>query len=109
MSERNGVPAGSIGQMAGELAGMGWRVVPLYGIDEHGCCECTYGRQCTSAGKHPRIKSWQTEATDDLEKISSWVERWPHMNVGVALGKASGIVDFECDSPEAEKIGRAHV
>jgi len=29
--------------------------------------------------------------------------KWPRANVGVLLGQSSGLVDFECDAPEAEE------
>ena len=84
-------------------ASYGWKVIILHGIAPDGGCTCKKGKQCGSAGKHPRPTAWQHEATDDEDKIIEWFERWPNSNVGVKLGDDSQIVDIECDSPEAEE------
>ncbi len=65
----------------------GWRVVPLHARD-----------------KRPHPKAWQKAATCDEEVITDWWDRWPDANLGVALGRDSGIIDIECDSPAAEKL-----
>jgi hypothetical protein len=84
-----------------ELARRGLLVVPLYGMREDGECECPRPH-CDSAGKHPRIKNWQHEATSDPTKVEDWWKRWPGSNVGVASGPSSKLIDVECDSEEAE-------
>lgn len=85
-----------------EYAGIGWKVVPLYGITAAGTCECHKGAACRNPGKHPRINEWEKEATTDEEKIFIWWKRWPHSNVGVQMGEESGLVDAECDSEAAD-------
>lgn len=78
----------------------GWRVVPLHNVGPDGLtCSCNRGRNCTSKGKHPRIKEWQREAIDIEE---AWT-RWPKANVGLATGEASGfwVLDIDPDGMEA--------
>ena len=77
---------GSLLTAALDYADRGWKIVPLADRD-----------------KLPRIKEWQKKASDEEEQITAWWKRWPQANVGVQLGRRSGIVDFECDSPEAEE------
>jgi len=81
-------------------ADLGWRVIPLHDLARG---ECSCERDCgTSAGKHPRPREWQKAATTDPEAIRAWWTRWPHANVGVALGTASGIVSADVDPPNGE-------
>jgi len=81
-------------------AALGWRVVPLHDLARG---ECSCERDCgTSAGKHPRPREWQKSATTDAATIRGWWARWPHANVGVALGSASGIVAADVDPPNGE-------
>lgn len=69
-----------------DYAGRGWRVLPL------------------REGKIPRPKAWQRVASCDESIIERWWQENPSDNVGVRLGEASGIIDIECDSPEAEEM-----
>lgn len=86
-----------------EYAGLGWQVVPIYGLRGAGC-QCKKQSACKSAGKHPRIMEWQKNATDDEETIDDWFGRWPTSNVGVRLGPQSGIVDIEFDDDEGRQV-----
>lgn len=56
-------------------------------------------------GKEPDIgEGWQRKATTDPNTIMAWFsDKHSGCNVGVQLGPASGIVDFECDSDEARE------
>jgi len=73
-------------QAALEYAGYGWRVLPI-----------------KPASKLPLIKTWQVLATVDEDQIAQWWVQWPTANVGICLGKGSGILDLECDSETAEQ------
>lgn len=88
-----------------DYAARGWRVVPLYGVRNTGICECgnTDEGHKGSRGKHPRIDDWQNAATTNEDVIQNWWSRWPTANVGVHMGEASGLVDFDTDSEEAEQ------
>lgn len=82
----------------------GWKVLPLHNLVSGGC-SCNLGTNCPerNRGKHPRLNEWQRIATDDESQIVEWWRRWPIANIGVLLGKASNLVDVECDTPESEK------
>ena len=97
--------AGQRVEHALEYAGYGWHVVPLHSRLPDGACSCSSGAKCkSSTGKHPRIgKNWQNKASIDEEQIIAWWEEWPQANVGVLLGRRSGIIDIECDTKLAEK------
>jgi hypothetical protein len=56
-------------------------------------CSCRKGaRRVPSAGKHPRVLEWETEATAELATIEAWIERWPRGNVGIATGAIVGVL-----------------
>lgn len=82
---------------------LGWRVVPLH-VAIDGRCSCGNEKCGNSRGKHPRLKKWQDKASADEDTICEWWNRWPESNVGVQLGPSSGIVDFETDSDEGERL-----
>ena len=42
-------------------------------------------------GKKPLVKKWQKIATTDAEMITSWWQRWPNANIGIACGRESGL------------------
>jgi len=92
-------------QAALEYASYGWRVVPLYGVKDDRSCTCYKGARCSTPGKHPCAgKEWQKQATADEGTITEWWTKHPDSNVGVAIGPGSGLVDFECDDAEEERI-----
>lgn len=88
------------------LAGMGWRVIPIWWIDdETGRCACKQDdcAEKRSDGKHPLIKMGKgmRGATNDLNVVSAWWDTWPQANIAVACGTESGIFVVDCDvSPE---------
>jgi hypothetical protein len=97
---------------AASLAALGMKVVKLYGIRDNGSCTCSKGHDCPSKGKHPAGDAgWQHRATDDEEEIASWFEgcndnvRW---NIGVRLGRVSGIIDIEADDEQAMEVIRRY-
>lgn len=47
--------------------------------------------------KTPRIKEWQKARTTDTQQITEWWTAWPNANIGIALGKISGIVAIDLD------------
>jgi hypothetical protein len=82
-------------------AALGWRVLPVYEVvegEEGLICACGEGAACGRPGKHPRTRDGVNEATTDERQILNWWTRWPHANVGIATGRASGIlvVDADC-------------
>lgn len=90
------------------LAANGMKVVKVFGVRDDGTCTCAKGRNCRSAGKHPVGDGWQHLATDDEAEILSWFDdpgidnmRW---NIGVLLGRASGIIDVEADDANSVEV-----
>ncbi|HEX7735625.1 MAG TPA: bifunctional DNA primase/polymerase, partial [Ktedonobacteraceae bacterium] len=77
-----------------EYAGFGWRVLPLHSIHS-GDCSC--GREnCSSMGKHPRVKNGVKEATSEREQITRWWTQWPGANIGLASGGGVYVIDIDC-------------
>jgi hypothetical protein len=92
---------------AAAVAAHGWKIVKLHGLNDD--CSCTCGKAaCGTPGKHPVGSAWPERATSDEDAIASWFEPDRRVNVGVLLGQASGIIDVECDSPEAEAAARRY-
>jgi putative DNA primase/helicase len=88
-------------------AELGWRVFPVWGVVQKNgewVCECGdphLGDAARNVGKHPRIKNWQTEATDDYSQVDAWWRKWPHSNIGLVCGVQSGVWALDVD------VGRA--
>jgi len=79
-------------------ATLGWRVMPSHHIVGDGACSCQKGPECgRSAGKHPRIKSWQREASANPAAIHRWWTQWPNANISILTGPESGIFDLEVE------------
>ncbi len=77
-------------------AGRGFRVFPVHSVDGAGRCSC--GRaDCTSKGKHPRIRDWVTQATSDEHVVRDWWKRLPTANIGIATGAVSSVVVLDID------------
>ena len=88
-----------------DFAARGWKVVPLYGVDGNGKCSCRKP-ECSAAGKHPCCgDNWLGFACNQTEDdISQWGDRFKgERNLGLVLGPAGGIIDIECDTPEADE------
>jgi len=75
-------------------ARQGWYIHPLHTIRNG---QCTCGRpDCGSAGKHPRIKAWETNSSIRGDTIQRWWAQWPDSNIGLNCGK-SGLVVIDTD------------
>jgi len=73
-----------------------WPVLPLYGVDENGRCECGKA-DCQNPGKHPRTRNGVKDATTHEATIQGWWQQWPTANVGIATGAHSGIIVLDID------------
>jgi len=80
-----------------QMAVKGWRVFPCHEITAAGHCSCNKKADCSSSGKHPRIKAWQEHATTDPDQIVRWWKRWPTANIGIQTGSRSNlcVLDFD--------------
>lgn len=81
----------------------GFSVVPLHNIED-GHCTCRRGPECKSPGKHVRLTSWAKYQRDRAteSEVREWWRRWPQANVGVIMGRVSGVFAIDCDSPDKE-------
>lgn len=93
---------------AADVAARNWKIVRLWGVNADGSCTC--GRsECPTPGKHPHGGAgWPGRATSDESAIAAWFEDEGPVNIGLWLGSESGVIDVECDSPEAEEALRRH-
>lgn len=77
-------------------ARLGLAVIPLHTPRGDGGCSC--GRaNCGNRGKHPRNAKGSREATRDPEQIAAWWRQWPDANIGIATGRAAGLVVIDID------------
>lgn len=53
--------------------------------------------ECSSPGKHPRVRNGLNAATTDEKEVRRWWDRWPHANVGIKTGGESGLVVVDVD------------
>lgn len=83
-------------------AALGWHVLPLHSTDSRGQCSC--GKACSSAGKHPRTDHGKDDATTDEGTIRTWWGRWPDANVGIVTGAASGLFVVDVDANHADGV-----
>lgn len=83
-------------------AELGLRVVLAYGV-RGGRCDCGDPGCGKSAGKHPIYKGWRELASSDPEVLRAQFAEHPRANIGIATGRASGIVAIDIDGD----IGRA--
>ena len=91
---------------------LGFKLFPVYGVsgqssDSHdedspknseSRLRCTCGKQnCKSPGKHPMTKHGFRDATGDRERLKKTFQAYPKANMGIATGRASGIVVLDID------------
>ncbi|NLA68296.1 MAG: DUF3987 domain-containing protein [Gammaproteobacteria bacterium] len=78
--------------------GLGWAVVPLYGLIA-GKCACG-GAECKSPGKHPHrdlVPHGVHDSSKDPARITDWFTRVPQANIGIATGAPSGFDALDVD------------
>jgi hypothetical protein len=57
---------------------------------------------CKPRGKEPLVEGGFKAATRDEAQIRQWWTRWPSANIGVATGRASGLIVVDVDGEEGE-------
>ena len=86
------------GAVALGLARRGWPVLPCH-HPTGGGCSCGHA-DCTSPGKHPRLRHGLHEATTDPATIRRWWRTWPEANIAVRTGATpagAGVVVIDVD------------
>ena len=58
------------------------------------------------ASKVPAVPKWQicSEVAVTAEQQSAWISRFPRGNMGLVLGKSSGVVVIDIDTTEANLL-----
>jgi len=85
-------------------ASLNWYVFPVYEMEGD---NCSCGRiDCTSKGKHPRLKDGLHAATIEEGLISAWWDIYPNANIGIRTGEISGflVVDIDGDGELPERM-----
>lgn len=67
-------------QIALECAAKGWPVVPVFQYIK---------------------RAYTKDYTTDTSKIADYWQQWPTARCGVVVGKASGLIDLDCDDSQA--------
>lgn len=74
-----------------QLTAAGFHVFPLHHVVD-GACSCSKGKKCDNgAGKHPRAKGWQEQATTEADKVRALWKKYPLANPGIATGEGRGV------------------
>jgi hypothetical protein len=90
---------------------MGWTPVPVCNAHHFGHRD--HAKRCRSAGKAVLV-SWAgfQNRKPTRDEIDFWWRCWPQANVGILLGRASGMVGVDIDSVAAEaflaELARLH-
>src|SRR6188768_2039103 len=64
--------------------------------------QCTCGNEnCSTPGKHPLHSNGVYGATTDLEWLEDQYRAFPNCNIGIAMGRESGILALDLDTPQA--------
>ena len=82
-------------------ARIGWAVLPVWSVDEHGQCRCgrPNGEKGHKPGKHPQsnlVPHGHQDATTDEDVIRDWWATDPQAGVGVSLAD-SGLLALDID------------
>ena len=89
-------------EMSETYSRLGWKVVLLHGVKGVGICSCHRGSECHTPGKHPVSNDWQSSATSSADLMDEWFASREHVNVGLLLGPASGVIDVELDGADSK-------
>ena len=78
-------------------AKIGLQSFPYYPMDEAGNCLCPTSN-CNAAGKHPRVRGFNDQATTGLQKLKIWDEQFPGCGIGI---HPVGFFSIDIDGNEA--------
>lgn len=77
-----------------EYIQFGFKLIPVTYQREDGSCSCNKPN-CNGVGKHPAIKGWQTNATNNIEEIKTWFLQDPFLNIGLLTGENLCVLDID--------------
>lgn len=91
-------------QHIGRYCELGWRILRLSGVVSPEVCSCPAGARCPTPGKHPIERAWHLNATSDEDTVMRWLEDGGDaVNIGILLGRESGVIDIELDGEDAKE------
>lgn len=80
------------------FAESGFSVLPLHHtLEIFSTCSCSRGAKCSTPAKHPRTLNGVSDATQRLDIIERWFNKWPHANLGVITGQQSSVAVLDID------------
>jgi hypothetical protein len=83
--------------------------LPVHGVRADGACTCNKGGACgRDTAKHPRSEHGVKDATTDPHMIAGWCRRWPDLNVAVATGIISDVLDLDGVDPATWSRATGH-
>lgn len=99
-------PPSSTQEWALAYAAQGWRVLPIWGVDEAGRCRCG-SDDCTTKnrGKHPVTSlapHGALSATSNTATIKKWFATFEQHNIGIATGPESNLTVVDVDVGEGK-------
>lgn len=82
-------------------ARLGWAVLPVWSVDEHGQCRCgrPHSEKGHKPGKHPQsnlVPHGHHDASTDEDTIRDWWATDPDAGIGISLA-ASGLLALDID------------
>lgn len=81
----------------------GWCPIPLCPPDHVGAGK-GHGKRCDHPGKAPLIAEWTSFAKLPTEdRVREWWRHWPTANVGIVMGRVSGMVGLDVDGEAGEQ------
>lgn len=97
-------------QKAIQYARAGFRLIPLWWIDENGSCacgdsECGNPASRNNPGKHPLqklVRDGRDNSTNNVDIISSWWDKYPKANIGLDCSR-SGVIVVDVDMHQDKK------
>lgn len=100
-------PPNPLKEAALEYGKRGWHIIPLW-WPNNGACACPAGARCESPAKHPRTERGEKDATDNLDDIDYWWDKWPQANIGIVT-KPSKLAITDLDGETAIAAFKAAV
>ena len=81
----------------------GFRAFPVWGVTDKGACLCPKGAACDQKpGKHPASLNGFKNATDDIEKVKTFLKNPGTPNYGLVPPKGVIAVDVDGDEDKAK-------
>lgn len=101
MDELYSVSAGHATPHLPEETRGGWRIYPIWGVDEQGVCMCKKGAACGDPGKHPvraaAPRGFNSASSDPREIERMFSVAPAGSNWGLATGVGSGVAVLDVD------------